>query len=192
MAQVESELAEPLSVEEYLRLAEMSQVRHEYVGGEIHALPGASDRHNRIAMNIAAGLWNAARGSACRVYGSDMLLRVAEDVFYYPDVQVVCDPTDTEEMFKSRPCVVVEVLAPSTEATDLREKLLAYRRLETLQAYVVVYRDRVRVQRYWRDEQGTWHHADLVGPGQVPFSCPEVTLSTAEIYEGLDTGAPLA
>ncbi len=178
-----------LSVEEYLRLEEASSVRHEYVGGELYALAGASDRHNRIAMNLAAHLWMAARGGPCRVYGSDMKLRVADDAVYYPDIQVVCDPEDTEEWYKSRPCLVVEVLSPSTEAIDRREKLLAYRRLPSLKAYVVVYRDECRVARHWRDEQGVWWQAEVEGEGRVPFPCPALELSLADIYEGLAPAA---
>lgn len=174
-----------LGVDDYLRLEEASTTRHEYVGGERYGLAGASDRHNRICLNIAARLWAAARGGPCRVYTSDMMLRVAEDVFYYPDVQVVCDPEDGEQGYESRPCLVVEVLSPSTEAIDRREKLLAYRRLSSLRAYVLVYRDERRVARYWREEQDAWWPAEVHGEGRVPFPCPELELSLAEIYEGL-------
>jgi len=174
-----------LGVDDYLRLEEASTTRHEYVGGELYGLAGASDRHNRICLNIAARLWAAARGGPCRVYTSDMMLRVAEDVFYYPDVQVVCDPEDGEQGYESRPCLVVEVLSPSTEAIDRREKLLAYRRLSSLRAYVLVYRDERRVARYWREEQDAWWPAEVHGEGRVPFPCPELELSLAEIYEGL-------
>jgi Uma2 family endonuclease len=175
----------PLSVEDYLELEETSSIRHEYVAGEVYALAGATDRHNGIAMNIAGHLWAAARGGPCRVYGSDMKVRVGDDAFYYPDVQVVCDPVDTEEQYKSRPCLVVEVLSPSTESIDRREKLLAYRRLDSLQAYVIVYRDGRRVVRPWRDEPGAWWNADVSGQGRVPFPCPPLELSLDEIYEGL-------
>lgn len=72
----------PLSVEDYLLVEEASSVRHEYVAGQIHALAGASRRHNRIALNIAARLMAAARGGPCRVYVSDVKLRAAEDLIY--------------------------------------------------------------------------------------------------------------
>ena len=175
----------PLSVEDYLRLEEASSVRHEYVGGELYALAGATDRHNRIAGNLFARLWTAARGGPCRVYGSDMMLRVAEDLFYYPDVQVVCDPADGDERYKTLPCLVIEVLSPSTETVDRREKLLAYRRLPSLKAYVVVYRDDRRVQRHWRDDHGAWGQAEVQGEGLVTFPCPESELLLDDIYEGL-------
>ena len=87
----------PLTVEEYLKLEEQSALRHEYVGGTIYAHAGGTSRHNAIAVNIVASLWNAARGGPCRVYNSDMMLRAAEDVFYYPDVMVVCGPDEAGE-----------------------------------------------------------------------------------------------
>jgi Uma2 family endonuclease len=113
-----------------------------------------------------------------------MRVRIGDDVVYYPDVQVVCDPADTEQMYTTSPCVVVEVLSPSTASIDLREKVLAYRRIESLQAYVIVYRDERRVMRHYRDG-GTWWDAELSGEGIVPFPCPELELTLAEIYRGL-------
>ena len=98
------------------------------------------------------------------------------------DVQVVCDAADTEQMYKTSPCVVVEVLSPSTQSIDLREKLLAYRLIDSLRAYVIVYRDEMRVLRHYRDENGTWWDADVSGAGRVPFPCPVVELTLADIY----------
>lgn len=103
------------------------------------------------------------------------MLRVAEDLFYYPDVLVVCDPQDTEERYKTRPCVVVEVLSPGTEATDRRKKVLACRRMQSLKAYSMVD----------RDEHGAWWQAEVAGERLVPFPSPPLTLSLDESYEGL-------
>ncbi len=185
MAETAAKPVPPLSVEDYLALEEESAVKHEYIAGELYALAGATDRHNRIAVNIIAQLWNAAGDGGCRVYGSDMRLRIEDDAVYYPDVQVVCDPTDIEEQYKSSPCVIVEVLSPSTETIDKREKLLAYRRLRSLQAYVIVYRDERRVMRYWRDENNAWWDAEAHGQGPVMFPCPDVALTLDDIYRGI-------
>src|ERR1700704_550353 len=162
-------------------MEEASSVKHEFVAGQVYALAGASERHNRIAMNIAALLWTAARDGLCRVYGSDMRLRIGQDAVYYPDVQVVCDPSDTEQMYTTSPCVVVEVLSPSTESIDLREKLMAYRRLESLRAYLIVYRDERRVIRHYRAENDAWFDAFHSGKGNVPIPCPDLELTLAEI-----------
>jgi Uma2 family endonuclease len=142
----------PPTVEEFLEMEEASLTKHEYVAGEVYALSGATARHNRIAGNVFAQLWNAARVGQCRVYASDMRLRVGNDAVYYPDVQVICDPAETEHLFTLNPCVVVEVLSPSTSSTDLREKLLLYKRIESLRAYVIVFQDQRRVIRHYRAE----------------------------------------
>ena len=121
-----------LTFEEFLEFESRSDVRHEFVAGSLCAMAGATERHNIIAMNIGALLWNATDGVTFRVCGSDMLVKVSDVVAYYPNVTVTCDPDDTEPLFKTRPCLVVEVISPSTSLTHVREKLLEYQRIETL------------------------------------------------------------
>lgn len=122
--------------------------------------------------------------------GAGRMLCVAEDIFYYPDVMVVCppedDPRDDDALFEDAPCLVVEVTSPSTEAIDRREKMLAYRRILSLSAYLIVYQEALRVERHWRDESGRWWWAEAIGPeGLAPIPCPETELTLAQIYEGL-------
>lgn len=176
-----------LTVEEYLEMEETATVRHEYVGGMVYAMVGATKRHNRIALNIASRLLAAGRGGPCRVYSSDVKLRV-EDVFYYPDVMVACGPEDEEEdpSIEEAPCLVVEVASPSTESIDHREKMLAYRKIPTLQAYLIVAQNERRGERYWRGEDGEWHQGEVVGEnGVVPIPGP-FRLTLDEVYEGLE------
>lgn len=172
-----------LSIDEYLELEERSTVRHEYVGGELYAHAGASESHNLVAANVHGHIWTATRDSECRAYANDMKLRAAPDAMYYPDIMVVCDVDDTDPLVKSKPCLIVEVLSPSTEHTDRREKLLAYRRIESLKAYIMVYQDQRRVARQWRDDAGAWWQAEISGDGIVPLPCPEIVLTLDEIYE---------
>lgn len=174
-----------LTVEEYLQLEEQSSVRHEYVGGELYAHAGASARHNLILTNLTIAIGGAARGTPCRVFTSDMKLQAAPDVIYYPDLMVVCDESDDEPYIRERPCLIVEILSPSTEGIDRREKLLAYRRIESLQGYLMVYQDQRRVARQWRDEEGAWWQAEVSGEGVVPIPCPELTLTLDEIYQSI-------
>lgn len=174
-----------LTVEEYLELEEGASVKHEYVAGEIHAMVGASRRHNRIAVNILRRLADAAEGGPCRVYISDMKLRAAEDVVYYPDVMAVCAPEPDDPYVESEPCLVVEVVSPGTEKTDRREKLAAYKKIPSLNAYLIVAQDRRWVERHWRGEDGVWRRADLVDEDSaVPIPCPETEITLAQIYEG--------
>jgi Uma2 family endonuclease len=174
-----------LTVEEYMKLEESATIRHEYVAGEIHAITGATRRHNRIAGNIYATLLGAARGSDCRVYVETVKLRAAEDTIYYPDVMVACGPDPGDPYVESEPCLVVEVVSSSTEATDRREKLAAYKRMPGLEAYLIVAQDRKWVERHFRAEDGHWRRGDLADEGRIPVPCPETDLSLARIYEGL-------
>jgi Uma2 family endonuclease len=174
-----------LTVDEYLKLEESATVRHEYVGGEIFAMVGATKRHNRIIGNISGSLWGAARGGACQVYSETVKLRVSVDVIYYPDVMVACGPEGDDPLVEDDPCLVIEVVSPSTETTDRREKLAAYKRMPGLEAYLIISQDRKWVERHFRAEDGSWRRADLVDEGRFPVPCPETELSLEQIYEGL-------
>ena len=112
-----------ISHQEYLAGEQCSNIRHEYLAGQVFAMAGAGEKHNRISLNIAFHLRAAARGKPCGVFISDMKLRVEpSDAYYYPDVMVTCDPTDNESLYKRSPCLIVEVLSPTTESIDRREK----------------------------------------------------------------------
>ncbi|HEX6631246.1 MAG TPA: Uma2 family endonuclease [Gemmatimonadaceae bacterium] len=183
-----------LSVEEYLRLEESSDVRHELVAGETYAMTGGTLRHNQIALNIAALLLAAARGGPCHVFVNDVKLRIGDD-FYYPDLIVDCEPHHGGEVFVRAPCVVVEVLSDSTRRTDRREKLEAYRRVDALRAYLLVEQDERRVERHWRDDDGTWRHEAVsaaAGTSAVAIPCPPVELTLDAIYEGVELPPPSA
>ena len=149
-----------LTVEEYRALEASSDLRHEYVHGVVRAMSGASRRHNRIVLNIATRLVAAAAGGPCRIYAEGVRTRVADDVFYYPDVVVACgEPGHSHE--EESPCLVVEVLSPSTELIDFREKALYYRRKSGLEAYVIVHQYERRVERHYRDASGEWQYEAL-------------------------------
>ncbi len=173
-----------LSVEDYLEMEKTATVRHEYVAGEVYAMTGATRRHNRIAGNVYRRLADAAAGSPCRVYMETVKLRI-DDVFYYPDVMVACGPEPDDPYYEADPCLVVEVVSPSTETTDRREKLAAYKRIPGLKAYLIVDQERMRVERHFRDEEGAWRRGDLVDEGRFSVPRPETSIPLAEIYEGL-------
>jgi Uma2 family endonuclease len=173
-----------LSVEEYLEVEQDAPVRHEYVAGQIYAMAGASDEHNTIALNVATLLRSHVRGGPCRVYISDMKVRIEiTDVFYYPDVLVTCDPEDTGRYAKTRPVLIVEVTSPPTTVTDHREKLLAYQKLPSLREYVTIAQHEMRVEIYRRDKRGHWW-LETYGP-EHSFELESVNLEIAvkDVYE---------
>lgn len=181
-------MAEPareleLTVEEYLRLEETARVKSEYVDGHVRAMAGASDEHNGIAVNLVLALGPAARARGCRVYASDMKLRTSAGRFYYPDVMVVCEP-EGDRFYKTRPCLVFEVLSPSTEKEDRIEKLAAYLKLEALELYVLVDQDSRRIETYTR-EGDRWVYRVLEGGGELELPCLGGRLGLDEVYAGL-------
>ena len=174
-----------LTIDEYLEFEETSPIRHEYVGGTLYALAGGSDRHNRIAINIVRKLADAADNTPCRIYMTDMKLQVGQ-VFYYPDVMVCCEEPQTENpVFRTDPCLLIEVLSPGTAPKDRREKLIVYGGIPTLRAYLLVDQDAQHVERRFRDDDGVWQRADHISGGSVPLPCPETRLSLDDIYRGL-------
>jgi Uma2 family endonuclease len=174
----------PISVEEYFELELHSPVRHELVGGRMHAIAGATKRHNLIVGNISARLRAAARGGPCRVYTEAVKLRLPDDVFYYPDVMVDCSGDESDAYVVEQPCTVVEVVSPSTETIDRREKLVAYRRFGPIRGFLLVDQDVRRVERHFRDGEGAWRLETVEGEGSVEVACPKAAVTLDEIYEG--------
>ncbi|MBV9595443.1 MAG: Uma2 family endonuclease [Chloroflexi bacterium] len=173
-----------LSVEDYVALEKATGLKHEYVLGQVYALAGASEDHNRIALNIAAVLLPAARAVGCRVVGSDQKLQPGNDLYYYPDVQVLCDPTDADPLIKHRPCVVVEVSSERTEAIDRREKLPVYRGISSLVTYLILAQDRREVTVHFRDAAGIWQTRQAQGQDSIPMGClGNHALSLDDIYQ---------
>jgi len=147
-----------LTPDDYLQLEAESQIKHEYINGDVFAMAGASDTHVTIAGNLFALLRSHVRGSGCRVYIADMKVRVEVcNCFFYPDVLVTCDRQDTEtSTYKQFPKLIVEVLSDSTEAFDRGDKFIAYQTLETLKEYVLVNTRHQRVECFRRNAEGLW------------------------------------
>ena len=180
----------PLSVEDYLHGEQQSSVRHEYVAGQVFAMAGAGEAHNRISGNLFFHLRAATRGTPCAVFISDMKVRVeAHDAFYYPDVLVGCDPSDDAPLYKRSPCLIAEVISPSTEVIDRREKLLAYRALESLRYYLLVSQDRRLAELYRRDPDGSWRY-EAIEDGELAFDCGGLAIrfTLADVYEDVMLG----
>ena len=179
---------ESLSVEEYLEGELSSRDRHEYIGGVVYAMAGGSEIHNDISLNLALALKTHLRGKPCKVNVADVKVRLEisdEDVFYYPDVMVACDPRNTDPYFKRFPQVLIEVLSPNTEQTDRREKFLSYIQIETLQEYVLVAQDRMEVTVFRRANK--WQPEVVRRADEVlDLKSLGFTLPLTAVYEGVE------
>jgi Uma2 family endonuclease len=186
----ETSLLRTMTVEEYFRFEEGSEVRHEYVSGELYAMSGATFRHSTLALNVGTRLHAAVGDGPCSVVMNDMRVQVAHDVYYYPDVVVICAPMAQLDITATEPCVVMEVTSPSTARTDRGEKLTAYKQLPTLRAYLIVDHRRRRVERHSRvGPDDVWQREEIVLEGSVPVPCVDTELTLDEIYRRVDLPA---
>ena len=176
-----------LTADDYLAGELTSGMRHEFVDGEVYAMAGASESHNLIAGNVFATLRSLVRGGPCKVFISDVKLRVAKwNAFYYPDVRVVCDAGDNQAYYKQSPCLLIEVLSASTESIDRREKMLAYRTLPSLREYVLIAQDKRHVELYRRAQDGRWGTAVVMDVGDFELECVHGNLALTDIYEDVE------
>lgn len=183
-----------LTPEEYITLErkaipDADTVRSEYMNGEIIAMSGASFEHNLITYNISGELRNRLKGSGCLAFANEMRVSIpSANSYFYPDVSVVCEePRFEDDVFDTllNPIVIVEVLSPSTEAYDRGDKFAHYRQLESLQEYILVSQNKVRIDHYVRHAT-QWILTDFQELEQhLPLTSIQCELPLQEIYENV-------
>jgi Uma2 family endonuclease len=145
-----------ISPEEYLAWERQQEEKHEYFEGEVYAMAGGSQRHNRLSSRVTATLENAL-GDRCYVYSSDQRVRSRERRYVYPDVSVVCGtPVSEHGDVIENPMIVVEILSPTTEQYDRGLKWDGYQALPSLTDYVLVSQDRACIEHFGRAPDGRW------------------------------------
>ena len=178
---------------EYLAAERASELRHEYLRGEVWAMAGGTPEHARLALAVGAELRAAVRGRPCVVFSSDLRVRIQDtDRATYPDVTVVCGerraPDDDPDAV-TNPIVLVEVLSDSTEQADRGEKFAHYRRIPSLREYVLVSQDAPRVEVFRRQPDG-WLLVEAGPGGSVVLESIGATLLVDEIYADPLGGRP--
>ena len=182
----------PMTAQEFLAWDETQTIKHEFIRGEVFAMTGGVDRNYTVALNLAIALRQHLRGTPCRVYGSDVKLRVeAADCFFYPDLMVTCSAADlASRLIKREPVLVVEVLSPSTAAFDRGEKFADYRQLPSLSEYLMVDVERRHCDLHRKGADGLWvlHPS---GPGDaVRLASLDLVVEAAEPWADLEPDAP--
>lgn len=172
-----------VSVEQYLLGERDGLARHEYVAGQVYAMTGGSVYHNRIAGNFFAELKAKTAHLGCDVFIADMKVQTAR-AFYYPDLMVVCDATDSDLYTKSRPVLIVEVISPNTQPIDEREKRVAYEGLASLREYLLAEQDRAVVRLLRRTDDG-WVQEVLGADDIIRLDSLGITIAMQAIYEGV-------
>lgn len=175
-----------LSIPDYLALERQSDIKSEYLDGEMIAMTGASRSHNRIALNVATSLDGQARSRGCEVFVSDMRVQTGDGLLTYPDVAVVCGKpqfSDSELDTLLNPTLIVEVLSPSTENYDRGVKFARYRTIPSLREYLLLEQKRVHLERFLRQD-GDWLLHETDDPGYVAeLSSIGCRLALADVYD---------
>lgn len=179
-----------VTAEEFLALESSSKSKNEYVDGEVFAMSGGTQAHSLLATNITHVLKFKLKGSHCRVYGSDLLVRIdATNSFYYPDAIVDCGDYVKDSIFTKTPAVIFEVASRSTAAIDRREKLVAYKRIPSLKAYVIVQQSRKQIEIHRKDASGNWSIEQPEPTGHFELEICEGTkfdIDMHDIYESAE------
>ncbi len=175
-----------ISPEDYLEGELRSEVKHEYLSGVVYAMAGGRNVHNEIAGNVLVALHTRLRDKPCRPYNSDTKVRLRLPTglrFYYPDVQVTCQPNAPTESFQDQPVVVVEVISEPTRRTDEGEKLQGYCSLPSVENYLLVETERALVIGYRRTPDGFARDVHSGLSEIITLPGIEANLPLAEIYE---------
>jgi Uma2 family endonuclease len=185
-------VAEPhrlfMSVEEYLELDRNSlDARYEYIDGVVTMLAGGTTNHSRISINVVSFLQAALRGSPCEVFNSDLRVSISSTRYVLPDASVSCDPGDMEgenDIIHS-PCMIVEVLSPSTEATDRGKKFRYYQVCPSIQEYMLISTQEQAVDVYRQASDNLWTLHPF-GPGDlIEVKSINVAIPLEALYENV-------
>jgi Uma2 family endonuclease len=185
------------SIEEYLKLEQDSDERHEYQDGEVLAMAGGSPEHSFITANIVREAGNALKGTPCRVAESNLRIRIPSRPRYlYPDASIIrgplqFDPEDAKRHSILNPRVIIEVLSPTTEGYDRGEKFTQYREIESFEEYILISQDRPNVESLLRQPDGAWSIQNFTGrDATAKIRSLGVDVPMTEIYAGIEWVVP--
>jgi len=180
--------------QEYLKMEERSETRHEFVNGEIYDMSGGTATHNKIAVNVSFALESVIRKNKlpCRSFVNDLRLRILKaNMFTYPDVMLICGKIEFEAGRQDvvlNPVVIFEVLSESTSNYDRSRKFAAYRQIPSLEEYVMIDQARVSVEVFRRDKTKFWIFEALEElTDTLKLKSVGIEISVAGIYEGVET-----
>jgi Uma2 family endonuclease len=180
------------TLEEYIELEKSSEEKFEYYDGNVWSMAGASPKHEIIAGNTITALNNALRGRGCRVFGSNLKVKVPiYPPYRYPDVTALCNQPIYENFLGlealTNPSLIVEVLSPSTEAFDLGDKFTYYKSIESFTEYLLIAQDRPHVVLYTKQAENAWLHCEYNSLNNTFYlSLLDCEIALADIYENIE------
>lgn len=168
-----------MTVEEYLEWEALQDIRYEYIEGHIFAMTGGSIPHNDIALNLYTALRPFLQSKGCKANVSDVKVQAdPKSAYFYPDLVVTCDADDLKSRkFIQKPTLIVEVLSPGTSSQDRGKKFTYYRKMPSLQEYLLIDSENIFVERYQRGEEKMWFYypyseGDIVTLASINFEVP--------------------
>ena len=180
-----AEMIRQMTVADYLAFDEASDIRNEYIDGELYPMTGGTNSHSGIIAYTIAALINLLADSECAVRSSDMRLRVYDTKYVYPDISVVCGELEFEdenEVNLLNPTVVVEVTSPSSYVRDHSTKLDLYGAVPSIEGYLILDQERVFAEWYTRADDG-WHLQQFSElQDEIPLAPLGVDLPLAQVY----------
>jgi Uma2 family endonuclease len=177
-----------LTPEEYFAWEEQQEFKHEYFDGEVFAMSGGTQNHGRIGIRVVSLIDGHLGEGDCQTFNSDVRVKIQESEKYvYPDVSVTCDERDRETpQFITHPCLIVEVLSPSTEAYDRGDKFELYRRSSSLREYVLVSADKIAIDLHRKDDLNRWQSIYYRAGDTVELETIGLTFPIERVYRGIE------
>lgn len=178
-----------LTIAEYLEWERTQEEKHEYYQGEIFAMSGPKLQHVRITTNLTVRLGVRLEGKGCEVFPTDLRLHIPRNtLFTYPDISIVCGEVETlnnDDWNLLNPCVLFEVLSPSTRGYDRGEKFRLYRDIPSLKEYILVDSEKIKTEAWLLNEKGQWELSVVEGPeGVLHLHSLSLSVLLREIYSG--------
>ena len=175
-----------ITEEEYLAEEKEREFKCEYIDGEIYAMAGASRNHQRLIAALSALIYRHLQATPCEVFSSDMKIRADKgNKYFYPDVIVACEKEgDGDSHFLELPRIIVEVLSNSTRSYDKTFKRLVYQAIPSLEEYVLIEQDSVKIEVARKSEN--WVSNVYFLGDDVRFESIDLTLSVADIYQRVE------
>lgn len=180
-----AKLKSKIGVSDYLEGEKTSEIKHEYIYGEVFAMAGTSDKHNRIAGNLFSKIDAHLANSDCETFIESVKLKADAQTFYYPDVMVACDENPESAYYREEPVLLIEILSKTTERTDRQEKLTVYKNIPTLREYVIVWQEKMRVEIHRRQTDETWltyFYNESDRDEEIEFQSIDLKMTLNEIY----------
>lgn len=178
-----------LSYADYLAIERETDIRHEFLDGEVFAMAGGTPRHSKLKTNLTMLMGNALGSGPCQPYDSDLKIRVpATGLATYPDLAIICGPLQLDEEDPNavaNPTLLLEVLSPSTAAWDRGDKFAHVEQLPSLKHYVLVSQDSPSIEHYARQDDGSWRYTRHLAGGEVHFADLGVRLPVDAVYKNL-------